>query len=214
MPWSAGHKTRTRTRILDAAADVLRRQGYFGVGLKALMRAAGLTPGAFYAHFPSKEALFAAVIGERHDFTNQLAKRRPARGETDDGPSRGFEEAIDFYLSPDNLERVAAGCSLTTLSNDLPRSGPAVREAFDGHLHDLAAEMTRHLPKQPADERAWRARAVLTLCVGGVTLARGFGNERERDRWLAACRHAAYALAAPPDGPAAPAPAGGTARKE
>lgn len=201
MPWSAEHKPRTRARILDAAAEALRRHGFFGIGLKALMRAAGLTPGAFYAHFRAKEDLLAAVIGERHDFTNQLRSHRRGAGESEEAPSAGFERALAFYLSADNLERVAAGCSLTTLSNDLPRTGPAVRRAFDGHIAELAAEMAGHLPRQPAAERDWRARAVLTLCIGGVTLARGFEDEEARAAWLSACRRAAHALAAPSSSP-------------
>jgi hypothetical protein len=46
-----------RSRILEAAAEELRPQGLGGIGIPALMKRAGLTHGAFYAHFPNRDAL-------------------------------------------------------------------------------------------------------------------------------------------------------------
>lgn len=62
MRYPAGHKERTRARIVRAAARVFRREGYHAAGLDKVMEEAGLTAGGFYAHFGSKEALLAEVL--------------------------------------------------------------------------------------------------------------------------------------------------------
>ena len=62
MRYPPGHKDETRRKILEAAATVFRRQGYHAGGVDQVMREAGLTAGGFYAHFPSKEALFAETL--------------------------------------------------------------------------------------------------------------------------------------------------------
>jgi len=62
MRYPQSHKQAVRARILEAAAEELRRHGLSGIGIPALMRRAGLTHGAFYAHFPSRESLVAEAI--------------------------------------------------------------------------------------------------------------------------------------------------------
>src|SRR5271156_965753 len=51
-----------RTRIMTAAARLFRRRGFDDVTVAEVMKEAGLTHGAFYGHFPSKEALIAGAI--------------------------------------------------------------------------------------------------------------------------------------------------------
>ena len=53
---------RTRARILEVAAAALARDGYAGTSLNEVIRESGLTKGAFYFHFPSKEALALAAF--------------------------------------------------------------------------------------------------------------------------------------------------------
>ncbi|HNH84664.1 MAG TPA: helix-turn-helix domain-containing protein, partial [Acidobacteriota bacterium] len=62
MRYPANRKEESRQKILQAAARLFREHGYNGVGVDAVMAEAGLTPGGFYAHFPSKEALFAEAL--------------------------------------------------------------------------------------------------------------------------------------------------------
>ena len=62
MRYAVGHKQAVRERILQAAAAELRCKGLSGIGIPALMQRAGLTHGAFYAHFPSRDTLVAEAI--------------------------------------------------------------------------------------------------------------------------------------------------------
>ena len=59
--------SKTRQRILQAAAARFRRQGYVETSVNQVMRDAGLTHGGFYAHFPSKEDLFAEAVRHATD---------------------------------------------------------------------------------------------------------------------------------------------------
>ena len=62
MRYSKEHKEQTRQRILEAAGRVFRRGGYSATGVDAVMADAGLTAGAFYRHFDSKEHLLGEVM--------------------------------------------------------------------------------------------------------------------------------------------------------
>src|SRR3954453_17439900 len=59
------HKEATRQRIIDAAGRRLKRDGIDGSGVATLMADAGLTNGAFYPHFDSKDDLVATVVGDQ-----------------------------------------------------------------------------------------------------------------------------------------------------
>ncbi len=85
MRYAPEHKARTRERILREAGRLFRRHGYQGVGIDRIMTRARLTRGGFYGHFPSKAALFAAVVDQGTDFVRRL---REARG-------RGTAETVE-----------------------------------------------------------------------------------------------------------------------
>ena len=68
---------RTRKRILELAAAAFARDGYDGTSLNEVIRASGLTKGAFYFHFASKEALALATFRYKQE---QLVERLFAEG--------------------------------------------------------------------------------------------------------------------------------------
>ena len=71
MRYDKGHKDATRERIIEVASRQFREQGVAAVGLARIMSDAGLTNGAFYAHFDSKEDLFREVLSHA-GFRNKL----------------------------------------------------------------------------------------------------------------------------------------------
>jgi TetR/AcrR family transcriptional repressor of nem operon len=186
MRYRSGHKQKTRERILKRAAGLFRREGYRAVGIDRIMEAADLTRGGFYAHFPSKAALFAEVLEQESDFARRL------RAASDAG------EVISGYLDPDNREKVARGCTLATLTNEVPRRDRAARAAFAGQVEHLIAEFEAHVPAEVPDRRA-RAIEAVALCVGGIGLARAAGDEPLARALLAVCREQACAAIAGAD---------------
>ena len=180
MRYPSDHKPRTRQRILDAAARLFRRHGYRGVGIDRIMTSADLTRGAFYAHFPSKEALFGAVVGQESDFVRRLRAAEDGR------------DVVRAYLDPANREKIARGCTLATLTQDVPRTGSAPRAAYARLVARLAGALEAHVPADAPDRRG-RALAAMALAVGAIGLARGVGDEALAREILAACSERACA---------------------
>ena len=85
------HKEATRRRIIEAAGERLKRDGIDGSGVSVLMADAGLTNGAFYAHFASKEDLVATAVADQ--LRQQL--ERYARRRSD---HEGVEQLVHDYL--------------------------------------------------------------------------------------------------------------------
>src|SRR4051812_13299130 len=98
MRYAAGHKELTRAKILRAAGKVFRRLGYHASGVDKVMEEAGLTAGAFYAHFGSKEALLAEVLAPTAADVGAL-RDRGLQAESGRAWVEGF---IDRYLSPEH----------------------------------------------------------------------------------------------------------------
>lgn len=186
MRYRPEHKERTRRRILREARRLFRRNGYDGVSLDAVMRAAGLTRGGFYKHFRSKGDLFAEATAGEADFVRRLAERE---GESRKALARGALEVVAGYLAPENTERVGRGCDLASLSVDVARSGVRARRNHTAKVEALVAELERGLPDARTPDP--RALASLALCVGGLTVARALTDPALARALLDACRDAA-----------------------
>src|SRR3954469_13396345 len=97
------HKEATRRRIVETAGRRLKRDGIDGSGIATLMADAGLTNGAFYAHFDSKDDLVATVIGDQLGRqASQFAELPPGRA--------GLEAFVTSYLSRDHRDHRDLGC--------------------------------------------------------------------------------------------------------
>lgn len=71
----AAAKEASRERIVQAAVRAIRHSGYDGTGVAYIMKEAGLTHGAFYAHFESCEALLAEAADRARADSNAFAAR-------------------------------------------------------------------------------------------------------------------------------------------
>lgn len=152
----------TRQRILDAAGRLFREHGVDGVGVDAVMKAAGLTHGGFYLHFPSKEALAAEVSQSLLD----SAARRWADISASADPGAALARIVGYYLDPAHLA-AGQGCPLTTLGPDVARR--ATSRAAVGHaLRGMVDALARCSPGQSRE----RALTSLSTMVGAVVLAR------------------------------------------
>ena len=130
--YATEHKQRTRRRIVDAAGRRLKSSGLSGSGVATLMADAGLTNGAFYAHFASKDELVARVV------TDQLDRQRDAVAES------GVEQMVRAYLSAEHRDHPAHGCPSAALLSELGRSGDGVPRAYtEGVLGVVDAVVVR-----------------------------------------------------------------------
>lgn len=171
---------RTRERILDAAGQLFRENGFDGVGVADIMKQAGLTHGGFYGHFASKDDLVAAVC-------NEMSARRADVWGTADGPAR-LRSFLEGYLSATHRDQPGDGCGLAALGADVAREPLPARAAFTEALRARLARLTTMIPGRSAAARRRKALATLAGIVGALTLSRAVTDPALSDELLAAAR--------------------------
>ena len=190
MALRAELKQASLRRILDAASRRLRREGLRGAAIAPVMQEAGLTHGAFYAHFGTKDDLTAAAL--RH----ALADNRPRWMGRARDPSWALRLArlARRYLTPAHRDAPEAGCALAAVASEAGRGEAAFRRVYEQELC-RSLDAIRNA-EAPGPERLDEAIAFMALCVGGITLARAVEDQAFSDRILAACRAAAARIPA------------------
>lgn len=168
MRYDTEHKQRTRTKVLEAAAQAIRADGPERVGVAAVMAEAGLTHGGFYAHFKSKDELVAAAI----DSMFEESRARLARETEGRGAKEGLAAYVDFYLSAGHRDARGRGCPIAALASDAPRLSDNVRTAFAAGVARLTTGLTEKLAEAGAAEPQAAARSMVAELVGALTLAR------------------------------------------
>jgi len=176
------HKQTTRRRIIEAAGRRLKRDGIDGSGVATLMADAGLTNGAFYAHFDSKVDLVASTVAD------QLREQRKRYGR------QSLEEIVRGYLSPQHRDDTEGGCPSAALLDEIVRSSDAVKRAYtDGQLAIIDDAAARLAPDDPQSKRV-QALTVFALMVGTLQLSRALADRQLADDVLDQGIHNALAL--------------------
>jgi TetR/AcrR family transcriptional repressor of nem operon len=171
------HKQATRQRILEAAGRRLKRDGIDGAGIATLMADAGLTNGAFYAHFASKDDLVATAVADQlRDQRESLSTLAPGRA--------GVDQYVRAYLSVEHRDNPDHGCPSAALLEEIGRSTDAVKRAYTdgllGGIDDLAARLA---PDDPPSARA-KTLSVFALLVGTLQLSRALADRQLADQVL------------------------------
>jgi TetR/AcrR family transcriptional regulator, transcriptional repressor for nem operon len=177
MRYSKGHKQATRQRILEAAGRRFKQDGIDGAGLATVMSDAGLTNGAFYAHFSSKEDLVANVLAEQLRAQRQSIEAEPA-------DRAGLEAFVRSYLSPEHRDQFADGCPSAALLDEIARRPADTRDVFTEEVMGVIDDIASRL--DPSDVEAARvdALSVFGLMVGTLQLARTLTDRELSDRVL------------------------------
>lgn len=197
MRYSTEHKQETRNKILDAAAEQFRAKGYDGQGVDGLAKAAGVTNGAFYGHFASKAEAFETVVSTGLDDLRQGVEQ--AR---DENGADWIASFADFYFSEKKVQSAENVCALPAFAHDVIRASDETRKTFEAKLLGVLNTAATGLPPGsiPADDRAW---IMLSLFVGGVTLARAVPDRTVSDHIAEVVREAVKSFAGlkPPRNP-------------
>jgi TetR/AcrR family transcriptional regulator, transcriptional repressor for nem operon len=178
MRYGKEQKEATRRRIVEAAGRRFKADGIDGAGVAAVMSDAGLTNGAFYNHFTSKEDLVANVLADqlraqRHSFDAQSSDRA------------GLEAFIRSYLSPEHRDQCAEGCPSAALLDEIARRPAATRQVFTEELMAVIDDIASRL--DPTDVEAARTDALTLfgLMIGTLQLARALTDRHLSDQLLA-----------------------------
>jgi TetR/AcrR family transcriptional regulator, transcriptional repressor for nem operon len=178
MRYGKDHKQATRQRILEAAGRRFKEDGIDGAGVAAVMSDAGLTNGAFYAHFASKEDLVANVLADQLHTQRHSFDANPA-----DRP--GLEAFIGSYLSPQHRDESAEGCPSAALLDEIARRPTATRQVFTDELMGVIDDIASRLDPTEAEAARTDALTLFGLMIGTLQLARALTDPDLSDQLLA-----------------------------
>lgn len=189
MRYSAEQKLETRARIVEASGRAFRRHGYSGIGVDGLAREAGVTSGAFYGHFKSKDEAFREIaVGGLEDLATAIEALQAEHG------AAWIEPFIDFYLGERRTCDLGQSCALQSLTADVMRADETVRAHYEAAFTAVVEAVAQGLTGLARDLAHERALALLALLSGGVTLARSVASPRMSEGMARALRAGAMAL--------------------
>ena len=185
--YSSAHKADSRVKILAAAAQLFRKKGFNQTGIDAVMSLAGLTAGAFYAHFDSKADLFSQTLAR----ATAAGRTKLLAGLENLPDPQWFSVAVKRYLSEVHRDDLAEGCAIPALVSELARGDRKARKVFDQYVEEVEAAWGSRTPATAGFSGADRALATFCLLVGGISLARAVHSKTLSDRILRVCRRLA-----------------------
>ncbi|MFD7003307.1 TetR family transcriptional regulator [Streptomyces mirabilis] len=172
------HKQATRQRIIETAGRRFKQDGIDGSGISTLMADAGLTNGAFYAHFESKDDLVAAAVADqlRVQYTNVIEQAAPGIA--------GLEQIVRWYLSPQHRDSPDDGCPSAALLDEIGRCADETKQAYtDGVLAVIDGIAARLAPADPRSVHK-KTLSVYAMMVGTLQLSRALADRRLSDELL------------------------------
>jgi len=165
--------------IVAAAEKLFRERGVAAVGLSELTKAAGFTQGGFYNHFPSKDALVAAVMEKAMQdgaalLTGSISACKKAASNEKEGAS--IKQHIEWYLSHDHQANIAEGCPLTAFAGDVRRLSKEARQVYAHGLTWNFDELAKSLEGEDAGEKRKKAIAIFCQMAGALMLSRAVAD--------------------------------------
>lgn len=185
-------REQTRLRILAAAGREFRSNGYAGIGVDGVAKAAGVTSGAFYAHFGSKNGAFVAALEAGLDEVIDAVPIFQKENRSD-----WVLAFADYYLGKPHRDDLACGCAMTTLSPEVARSSPELQAVYEEKMSKIVDSIVRGLAGKNEQDKIARAWAMLSTLIGGLTVSRAVHDNRTAETIANAVRTAAVTAAGP-----------------
>jgi len=171
----------SKTRLLDAALQVIRTKGYGATRLEDVCAVAGLTKGSFFHHFKGKEELAVAAAQHWGEVTGALFARAPYQAVAD--PVQKVLAYVDFRKALLRGELAEFTCLLGTMVQETYDSHPAIRAACEKGISDHAATIEADIEaalKQCGLTPPWSASSLAlytqATIQGAFILAKASGN--------------------------------------
>lgn len=178
-----------RESVINAASRLFRERGFDGIGLKDLMKGAGLTQGAFYKQFESKDDLAAQASSRALE---SAFRRWSAAAATN--PKNPLGAVMAFYLSLEHRDERLDGCPVVALGSDAARQGTEVKASFEAGIKAHLELLGRLIGE--ADGAASKSMAILSTMIGAVTLSRAVNDSDLAEAMLDAAADQVRAIAA------------------
>jgi TetR/AcrR family transcriptional regulator, transcriptional repressor for nem operon len=172
MRYPAEETAAKHERIVKEASRLFRERGFENVTVGEVMKAAGLTHGAFYAHFSSKQELEEAAVAYGQALSAGRARNHSPT-------KKGRQAYAERYLSPRHRDNPGDGCTMAALGQEIARSTPELKAAFERGLEEI-------LSAGGGDRK--NAIFQTAALLGGVVLARAVQDVRLSDEILQTVR--------------------------
>ena len=162
-----------RAALVETAARLFRERGIDGVGVAEISKAAGLTHGALYGQFPSKQALFAEALAQGLAGSHA----RMAASNPDGAPT--LPDLLDRYLAPGHRDNLAGGCAMAASASEIGRQDETASARFTEGFEQMVGmvQATLEATTPTADDRA-RALTITAAMIGGLAMARAAVKSR------------------------------------
>ncbi len=171
----------SKTKILDAAMQVIRAKGYSAMTIEDVCLAAGLTKGSFFHHFKSKEELALSAARHFAAMADALFARAPYHALRD--PLDRLLGYVDFRMAILQGGLPEFTCLLGTMVQETFESHPAIREACDTYISAHAAEVANDIAAAKslyAPNATWNAEGLglytQAVIQGAFILAKAKGG--------------------------------------
>ena len=175
--YGSEHKQATRRRILETAGRRFKRNGIDGSGIATLMADAGLTNGAFYAHFASKEDLVATAVADQlREQSANFSAQAPGRA--------GLEEIVRRYLSVQHRDNPDDGCPSAALLDEIGRCSDAVQRAYTDGLLVIIDDIAARLAPDDQQSALVKTLSVFAMMAGTLQLSRALADRQLADEVL------------------------------
>ncbi|MFL9955964.1 TetR/AcrR family transcriptional regulator [Paraburkholderia nemoris] len=172
MGYSQAQKAESRQRVLENASRQIRENGIEALGVAECMRSAGLTHGAFYGHFSSRDALILEAlehaVGQSEKRMASIASGAAKRGET---PLQAIAEA---FLNERHVKNPGNGCALCALAGEARHANPDVREQLTDYVRKLASRIAHAISSDSKEA----GLGIVATIVGAITLARAVDDDK------------------------------------
>lgn len=165
-------KEASHDRIVEAASRAIRRSGYGGTSVPAIMKDAGLTHGGFYAHFDSREAMLA----EAADHAGADSVATLARVASTAPPHQALQKMLEVYLSKEHMAEIV--CPVAALGSEMPRQAPEVRRAATRRIKEMVDLVARQSPDWGLPGAHEHALVTVSTMIGALLLARAVDEPR------------------------------------
>lgn len=191
MPYTKDHKKTTRKNILNSAITLFSSKGFDQVSIDQLMQHAGLTRGAFYAHFESKEAVYAKAIiagAKKSRITHQKPKELTEEA--------WMKDLLMGYLSEDHITQKHSPCPLAFLVTDIANNEVEVRTTYTRMYKALNKTIQAQLDKNPERPKPSEQEifATTAMMIGAVAIGRALNDDTTIKDLLDSCRKEALGL--------------------
>ena len=162
-------KIESKERILNVASRVFKKNGYSATGIDQIMQEAGLTAGAFYAHFKSKTDLLEQTIEHSFNCSRKLLLKDIAHLSAEEK----IKTVMNRYASSFHRDLPEKGCIIPSLAAEIYQGTKKSNKIISKHLNMWAGFLTQNLLNEGSEtEKKQKALSMISQAVGSVLLSR------------------------------------------